>query len=75
MIQKLLFLQLPTPPPGVDYPLDGESLLTVDGKIREHACEVMFEQDNEQQSVTTLLLDAIQQVRYSEVLKACPLVF
>lgn len=50
---------LPPPPPGVQYPLDGGNVLHVDGKIREHACEVMFEQDNEQQSITTLLLDAI----------------
>lgn len=52
---------LPTPPPSVQYPLDGGSMLNVDGKVREHACEVMFEQDNEQQSIATLLLDAIVQ--------------
>ncbi|XP_045167869.2 actin-related protein 10-like [Mercenaria mercenaria] len=52
---------LPTPPPSVQYPLDGGSVLHVDGKVREHACEVMFEQDNEQQSIATLLLDAIIQ--------------
>ena len=57
--------QLPAPPPSVQYPLDGGSMLHVDGKVREHACEVMFEQDNEQQSIATLILDAIVQVTYS----------
>ncbi|KAH3856769.1 actin-related protein 10-like isoform X2 [Dreissena polymorpha] len=51
----------PFPPPDVEYPLDGGSLLYVGGKVREHACEVMFEQDNELQSVATLILDAILQ--------------
>ncbi|XP_052765993.1 actin-related protein 10-like [Mya arenaria] len=52
---------LPAPPPDVWYPLDGDSSLHVSGKVREHACEVMFEQDNELQSISTLLLDAIVQ--------------
>ncbi|KAL4237873.1 Actin-related protein 10 [Mactra antiquata] len=52
---------LPSPPPSVHYPLDGGSILVIDGTIREQVCEVMFEQDNEQVSVTTLLLDAIIQ--------------
>lgn len=52
---------LPKPVPGVQYPLDGGSLLHISGRVREHVCEVMFEQDNEQTSITTLLLDAIVQ--------------
>ncbi|XP_064620683.1 actin-related protein 10-like [Lineus longissimus] len=50
----------PKPPPGVDYPLDGEKMLHIDGKIRESAYEVLFEQDNEERSVATLILDAIR---------------
>lgn len=46
----------------MEYPLDGGRVLHVSGKVREHACEVMFEQDNELQSVSTLLMDAIVQV-------------
>lgn len=52
---------LPPAPSDVEYPLNGNSILHIGGKVREHACEVLFEQDNEQQSITTLLLDAILQ--------------
>lgn len=31
--------------------------------FREHSCEVLFEQDNEQQSISTIILDAIINVR------------
>lgn len=51
--------KLPSPPPGVKYPLDGNRLLLVNGDVREHSCEVLFEQDNEQQSISTIILDAI----------------
>lgn len=51
--------KLPTPPPSVKYPLDGGRILQVTGEIREHSCEVLFEQDNEEVSVSTLILDAI----------------
>ncbi|OWF35723.1 Protein phosphatase 1 regulatory subunit 37 [Mizuhopecten yessoensis] len=50
---------LPTPPPSVQYPLDGGKVLNITGKVREQSCEVLFEQDNEEQSVTTSILDAI----------------
>ncbi|KAL3874651.1 hypothetical protein ACJMK2_037633 [Sinanodonta woodiana] len=53
--------KLPTPPPGVQYPLDGGKVLHISGEIRERACEVMFEQDNEEVSIVTLILDAILQ--------------
>ncbi|XP_071160920.1 protein phosphatase 1 regulatory subunit 37-like [Mytilus edulis] len=53
--------QLPTPPPSVEYPLDGGKILHISGEIREHSCEVLFEQDNEEVSVSTLILDAIIQ--------------
>lgn len=32
--------------------------------FREHACEVLFEQDNELQSISTIILDAIINVRF-----------
>lgn len=51
--------KLPMPPPSVKYPLDGGRILQVTGEIREHSCEVLFEQDNEEVSVSTLILDAI----------------
>ncbi|RUS89670.1 hypothetical protein EGW08_002591 [Elysia chlorotica] len=51
--------KLPPPPPDTDYPLDGGSILNVSGRIREHSCEVLFEQDNEETSIATLLLEAL----------------
>ncbi|XP_078001136.1 actin-related protein 10-like [Glandiceps talaboti] len=51
----------PVPPPSVEYPLDGDKILHIDGKVRETACEPLFDQDNEEQSIATLVLDAILQ--------------
>ncbi|XP_071963001.1 actin-related protein 10-like [Antedon mediterranea] len=51
----------PPPPPAVEYPLDGGRILAIDGQIREIVCEVLFEQDNEEKSVATLILDSIIQ--------------
>ncbi|XP_066280528.1 actin-related protein 10-like [Branchiostoma lanceolatum] len=51
--------QPPTPPPSVEFPLDGAKILKINGSIRESSTEVLFEQDNELQSVATLILDAI----------------
>jgi len=48
------------PPPDVDYPLeDGENVLKVDGFIREGSAEVLWEVDNEERSVATIILDII----------------
>lgn len=47
----------------MDYPLDGGSKLLISGKVREVACEVLFEQDREEKSVSTTILDSIIQVR------------
>uniref|UniRef100_A0A8C6LRS0 Actin related protein 10 n=1 Tax=Nothobranchius furzeri TaxID=105023 RepID=A0A8C6LRS0_NOTFU len=49
----------PAPCPDVDYPLDGEKILHVRGLIRDSLMEIMFEQDNEERSVATLILDAL----------------
>ncbi|XP_069119076.1 actin-related protein 10-like [Argopecten irradians] len=52
---------MPPHPRAVQYPLDGGRVLNITGKVREQGCEVLFEQDNEEQSVTTSILDAILQ--------------
>ncbi|XP_013404616.1 actin-related protein 10 [Lingula anatina] len=52
-------VEAPKPPPDVEYPLDGDKILHIEGKIRENTCEVLFEQDNEEKSVATLILDSI----------------
>ncbi|ESO85707.1 hypothetical protein LOTGIDRAFT_210889 [Lottia gigantea] len=51
--------KLPAPPPGVDYPIGGSSLLHVSGKIREHSAEVLFEHDNDERSIITIILDSL----------------
>ncbi|XP_042301706.1 actin-related protein 10 [Sceloporus undulatus] len=51
----------PTPPPDVDYPLDGEKILHVNGAIRDSVVEILFEQDNEEKSVATLILDSLME--------------
>ncbi|XP_003225829.1 actin-related protein 10 isoform X1 [Anolis carolinensis] len=51
----------PTPPPDVDYPLDGEKILHVSGAIRDSVVEILFEQDNEEKSVATLILDSLME--------------
>uniref|UniRef100_A0AAZ1XZT2 Actin-related protein 10 n=1 Tax=Oreochromis aureus TaxID=47969 RepID=A0AAZ1XZT2_OREAU len=49
----------PAPPPDVDYPLDGEKILHIKGSIRDSLMEILFEQDNEEKSVATLILDTL----------------
>ncbi|XP_046877120.1 actin-related protein 10 [Hypomesus transpacificus] len=63
-IQKAKFnlegtAERPTPPPDVEYPLDGEKILHIKGPIRDSVMEMLFEQDNEEKSVATLILDAL----------------
>ena len=62
VVTCFVFLQLPAAPPDVNYPLDGGKILHINGRIRESTCEVLFEQDNEEKSVATLILDAIVKV-------------
>ncbi|XP_053247617.1 actin-related protein 10 isoform X1 [Podarcis raffonei] len=59
LLTASLVLQRPTPPPDVDYPLDGEKILHVNGAIRDSVVEILFEQDNEEKSVATLILDSL----------------
>ncbi|XP_060030896.1 actin-related protein 10 isoform X2 [Erinaceus europaeus] len=56
----------PSPPPNVDYPLDGEKILHVLGSIRDSVVEILFEQDNEEKSVATLILDSLLQELFLE---------
>ncbi|ROL50528.1 Actin-related protein 10 [Anabarilius grahami] len=49
----------PAPPPDVEYPLDGQKILHVKGFIRDSVAEMLFEQDNEEKSIATLLLDTL----------------
>lgn len=49
----------PAAPPDVAYPLDGEKILHVRGSIRDSLMEILFEQDNEEKSVATLILDTL----------------
>jgi len=51
------FLNKTVPP--VMYPLDGNTLIRIDGETRESVCEVLFEQDNDCMSVATMVLDAL----------------
>ncbi|KAM3851869.1 actin-related protein 10 isoform 1-T1 [Vipera latastei] len=51
----------PAPPPDVDYPLDGEKILHINGVIRDSVVEVLFVQDNEEKSVATLILDSLME--------------
>ncbi|XP_015984485.2 actin-related protein 10 isoform X3 [Rousettus aegyptiacus] len=62
ILRLLIFIfQRPSPPPDVDYPLDGEKILHVLGSIRDSVVEILFEQDNEEKSVATLILDSLMQ--------------
>ncbi|GCC23686.1 actin-related protein 10 [Chiloscyllium punctatum] len=51
----------PQQPPDVAYPLDGERILHVSGSIRDSVIEILFEQDNEEKSIATLILDSLLQ--------------
>ncbi|KAG8194281.1 hypothetical protein JTE90_004513 [Oedothorax gibbosus] len=52
-------LEVPTPPPDVDYPLDGQKILKIPGTLREWAAELLFEQDADNKSIATILLDSL----------------
>ncbi|KAK2580324.1 hypothetical protein KPH14_001222 [Odynerus spinipes] len=54
---KLGTQDAPTPPPTVKYP--GVKTITISGEIRERAYEVLWERDNDNLSIPTMILDAI----------------
>lgn len=47
------------PCPAVQYPLEGSGELTITGKVRETSFELMFEEDNDCQSLPSMILDSI----------------
>lgn len=48
--------------PDVTYPLQGSKSITIPGKVRETVYETFFQEDNDHQCVSTMLLDAILKV-------------
>lgn len=50
-----------TPPPDVTYP--GIKRIAIPGEIRERAFEVLWERDNDNLSLPTMILDAIVKVK------------
>lgn len=46
-------------PPSVNYPVQGKEIITVPGKLRETAFEVLFPEDNDRLGLPYIILDAI----------------
>lgn len=57
-------LEAVDPPPDVVYREGGSEVVHIPGKVRETVYEVLFEQDNDQMSVSTMILDAIIKAIY-----------
>jgi actin-related protein 10 len=61
--QKVESSRVPSPdsklPCDVSYPIKGDKVLVIPGSLRESVCEVMFEMYGEEQTIPTLLMDAI----------------
>lgn len=55
-------METPKPPPEVTYQLGGSTVLNIPGRARELAYNIMFEQDNDEISLSTMILDAILKV-------------
>ena len=53
----------PTSPPDVTYP--GVKRILIPGEIREKAFEILWERDNDNLSLPTMILDAIAKVKFS----------
>jgi len=51
----------PSPPPDVTYP--GVKRILIPGEIREKAFEILWERDNDNLSLPTMILDAIVKVK------------
>lgn len=58
--KKLGTEDAPAPPPAVKYP--SIKSVTILGEIREKAYEVLWERDNDNLSIPTMILDAIVKV-------------
>ncbi|XP_058118509.1 actin-related protein 10 [Anopheles ziemanni] len=48
-----------TPCPDVDYPVQGEEVIKISGRLRETAYEVMFPEDNDRLGLPYIILNAI----------------
>ncbi|XP_025835083.1 actin-related protein 10 isoform X2 [Agrilus planipennis] len=48
--------------PDLQYPLGGTKIINVPGKIRETVAEFLFEEDNDHQCLSTMVLDSILKV-------------
>jgi hypothetical protein len=57
-------LEAVDPPPDIVYREGGSGVVHIPGKVRETVYEVLFEQDNDQMSVSTMILDAIIKAIY-----------
>ncbi|XP_054727182.1 actin-related protein 10 [Anastrepha obliqua] len=51
--------QPPEAPPCVEYPINGEEIINIPGILRETAFEIMFEDNNDRDSLPHLILRAI----------------
>ena len=49
----------PPPPPNVEYPLDNDHMLLIKGRIRETACEVIFEKNEDYKTLANLIMEAL----------------
>lgn len=47
------------PPNDIKYPIDGDKVLNIPGPLRESVCEVLFEMYGDEQTIPTLIIDAI----------------
>ena len=45
--------------PATDYIVCGDTVLKIDGQIREGVCEVLFERDEDKLNIPSMILDAL----------------
>ncbi|XP_034175360.2 actin-related protein 10 [Osmia lignaria lignaria] len=57
--RKLGTAEAPNPPPAVKYP--GLKTINIPGEVREKAFEILWERDNDNLSIPTMILDALIQ--------------
>lgn len=57
--QEYLHNQNPPAPPSVDYPIADNEIISIPGKMRETAFEVLFEENNDRDSLPHLILQSI----------------
>ncbi|XP_067636778.1 actin-related protein 10 [Eurosta solidaginis] len=51
--------QAPVAPPSIEYPINGEEIVTIPGRLRETAFEIMFEESNDRDSLPHLIFRSI----------------